>query len=238
MIARLRAANHSQPTDRDRPIRSFVLRQGRITRAQLRAFDAHWPRFGLEVDGATHDFDVVFGRRAPRVLEIGFGNGEALLWSATADPQRDFLGIEVHRPGVGRMLNALARSEIENVRLFQHDAVETLNTAFSASSLDEIRIWFPDPWHKTRHHKRRLIQPPFVAILCSRLCPGGRLHLATDWADYARQMRDVLDACTGLRSAAGPRAALPRPACRPPTHFEQRGLRLGHSVFDLLYERR
>jgi len=229
-------------TEGVRKVRSFVLRQGRFTEAQQRAFDLLWPRFGLDYapearDGAPRDFDTAFSRRAPRILEIGFGNGEALRYSAARDPARDHIGIEVHAPGVGRLLNALAEDGATNVRLYHHDAVEVLEREIADASLDEVRIYFPDPWHKKRHHKRRLVNPPFAALLVRKLAPGGRLHLATDWQDYAEQMWDVLDATPGLTNTAGPRGHVPRPDWRPQTHFESRGQRLGHGVWDLLYRR-
>ncbi|HLT43937.1 MAG TPA: tRNA (guanosine(46)-N7)-methyltransferase TrmB [Luteimonas sp.] len=220
-----------------RAIRSFVLRQGRFTEAQQRAFEALWPRYGLDYTGTARDFDAVFGRSAPRVLEIGFGNGEALRFAAAHDPGRDLIGIEVHAPGVGRLLNALAADDAANVRVYHHDAVEVLRSEIADASLDEIRIYFPDPWHKKRHNKRRLVQPAFAALLVRKLATNGRLHLATDWRDYAEQMWDVLDATPGLRNRAGPRGHVPRPDWRPQTHFETRGQRLGHGVWDLLYDR-
>ena len=220
-----------------RTVRSFVLRQGRFTAAQQRAFEALWPRFGLDYDGKPRDFDQVFGRDAPRVLEIGFGNGEALRHAAAADPARDLIGIEVHAPGVGRVLNALSDDDARNARVYHHDAVEVLRNEIADGALDEIRIYFPDPWHKKRHNKRRLVQPALAALLADKLAVGGRLHLATDWHDYAEQMWDVLDATPGLRNRAGPREHVPRPAWRPQTHFETRGQSLGHGVWDLLYDR-
>jgi tRNA (guanine-N7-)-methyltransferase len=220
-----------------RTIRSFVLRQGRFTPAQQRAFDALWPRFGLDYTGEPRDFDAVFGRQSRRVLEIGFGNGEALRYSARLDPARDHVGIEVHAPGVGRLLNGLAEDDSEHVRIYHHDAVEVLEQEVADQSLDEIRIYFPDPWHKKRHHKRRLLQPAFARLLVRKLAINGRLHLATDWQDYAEQMWDVLDATPGLSNRAGPRGHVPRPEWRPQTHFESRGQRLGHGVWDLLYDR-
>lgn len=220
-----------------RRIRSFVLRQGRFTPAQQRAFDELWPRYGLDYTGAARDFDAVFGRRAPRVLEIGFGNGEALRFACANDPDRDYVGIEVHAPGVGRLLNAVAADGSTNVRVYHHDAVEVLRNEVAEGSLQEVRIYFPDPWHKARHHKRRLVQPEFAALLASRLAPGGLLHLATDWEAYAEHMWDVLDATPGLANRAGPRGSLPRPPWRPQTHFESRGMKLGHGVRDLLYDR-
>ena len=220
-----------------RRIRSFVLRQGRFTPAQQRAFDEQWPRFGLDYTGQPRDFDAVFGRRAHRVLEIGFGNGEALRFAVQHDPARDYLGLEVHAPGVGRLLNALADDDARHVRVYRHDAVEVLENEVADGALDEVRIYFPDPWHKKRHHKRRLVQPAFAALLVRKLRVGGRLHLATDWEAYAEHMWDVLEATPGLRNVAGPRGAVPRPDWRPQTHFETRGQRLGHGVWDLLYDR-
>ncbi len=220
-----------------RRIRSFVLRQGRLTPAQEKALERLWPRYGLDHAGAERDFDAAFGRSAPRVLEIGFGNGEALLHACRHEPGRDFVGVEVHRPGVGRLLREAEAAGVDNLRVYCHDAVEVLTHEIPPASLAEVRIYFPDPWHKARHHKRRLIQPGFVALLCSRLARGGLLHLATDWADYAEHMWDVLDAEAALRNRAGPRGHVPRPAWRPQTHFESRGQRLGHGVWDLLYDR-
>ncbi|WP_396615718.1 tRNA (guanosine(46)-N7)-methyltransferase TrmB [Lysobacter soli] len=220
-----------------RQVRSFVLRQGRFTEAQQRAFDTLWPRYGLDYTGTPRDFDAAFGRSAPRVLEIGFGNGEALRFAAQHDHARDLIGIEVHAPGVGRLLNALAQDEAQHVRLYHHDAVEVLRNEIADGALDEIRIYFPDPWHKKRHNKRRLVQPEFANLLVAKLAPGGRLHLATDWQDYAEQMWDVLDATPGLVNRAGPRGSVERPQWRPQTHFETRGQKLGHGVWDLLYDR-
>ena len=220
-----------------REIRSFVLRQGRFTEAQQRAFSEQWPRLGLDYLGKPRDFDSVFGRSAPRVLEIGFGNGEALRFAAQHDAARDYIGIEVHAPGVGRLLNALAETATQHVRLYHHDAVEVLQNEIANGSLDEIRIYFPDPWHKKRQNKRRLIQPEFAALLVSKLASGGRLHVATDWYDYAVQMWEVLDAAPGLVNRAGPRGHVARPEWRPQTHFETRGQKLGHGVWDLLYDR-
>jgi len=220
-----------------RPIRSFVLRSGRITPAQQRAFAQHWARFGLEYTGEPGDFDTVFARAAPRVVEIGFGNGEALCFAASNQPELDFIGIEVHTPGVGKLLNDLAGASLGNVRIFRHDAVEVMRHAIAPASLAQVRVYFPDPWHKKRHHKRRLIQPEFVELLGSRLLAGGILHLATDWAEYATHMMDVLEASTQFENIAGPRTAVARPPWRLPTRFEGRGLRLGHQVADLLYRK-
>ena len=224
-------------TEGHRQIRSFVLRQGRFSPAQQRAFEQQWSRFGIDYSGRPRDFDEVFGRSAPRVLEIGFGNGEALRFAGQHDHDRDLIGIEVHAPGVGRLLNALAADDAQNVRVYHHDAVEVLANEVADGSLDEIRIYFPDPWHKKRHNKRRLVQPEFAALLVRKLAPGGRLHLATDWHDYAEQMWDVLDATDGIVNRAGRRGSVPRPDWRPQTHFETRGQKLGHGVWDLLYDR-
>jgi tRNA (guanine-N7-)-methyltransferase len=224
-------------TDGVRKVRSFVLRQGRFTDAQQRAFDELWPRFGLDYSGTLRDFDAAFGRSAKRILEIGFGNGQALRHSTQLDPARDHIGIEVHAPGVGRLLNALAEDNAGNVRLYHHDAVEVLQHEIADGTLDEVRIYFPDPWHKKRHHKRRLINDAFAALLVRKLASDGRLHLATDWQDYAEQMWDVLETTAGLSNTAGPRGHVARPAWRPQTHFETRGQNLGHGVWDLLYTR-
>ena len=224
-------------TEGHRKVRSFVLRQGRFTDAQQRAFDTLWPRFGLDYTGTPRDFDSAFGRKAKRILEIGFGNGEALRFSAQHDSVRDHIGIEVHAPGVGRLLNALADDDAGNVRVYHHDAVEVLEHEIADGTLDEVRIYFPDPWHKKRHNKRRLVNPEFAALLVRKLAADGRLHLATDWHDYAEQMWDELDATPGIANRAGPRGAVARPDWRPQTHFETRGQKLGHGVWDLLYDR-
>ena len=220
-----------------RRIRSFVLREGRMTPAQERAFTTQWPRYGIDYTGTQQDFAARFGRTAPLVLEIGFGNGEALAWASEHDGARDYLGIEVHGPGVGRLMNALAARDASNVRLYRHDAVEVLEHEIAPGTLAEVRIWFPDPWHKARHHKRRLIQPAFVALLATRVAPGGLLHLATDWQPYAEHMLETLEAAPDWRNAVGPGRYADKPDWRIETHFERRGLNLGHGVHDLLYRR-
>jgi tRNA (guanine-N7-)-methyltransferase len=227
----------ANPAGHLRRIRSFVLREGRMTDAQQRAFDAYWSRFGVDVTDATVNLDTLFGRRAPHVLEIGFGNGEALAWASEHDAQRDFIGIEVHGPGVGRLMNALTARDARNVRVFRHDAVEVLERVIAPGVLDEVRIWFPDPWHKKRHNKRRLIQPEFVALLASRMAPGGLLHLATDWQAYAEHMLAVMEAAPGWCNDVAPGQYAVKPAWRIETHFERRGLNLGHGVWDLLYRK-
>jgi len=224
-------------TLRQRPIRSFVLRQGKMTDAQKRAFEQHWDKYGLQCAGIVRDFDEIFQRRAERVLEVGFGNGEQLVFAAGNEPERDFIGVEVHGPGVGRLLNSAAEAGFANLRVYQHDAVEVLREEIADGALDEVRIYFPDPWHKKKHNKRRLVNPAFVAMLCDKLRPGGLLHLATDWQAYAEQMLDVCEAEPRLRNEAGPRATVPRPQWRRQTHFETRGQKLGHGVWDLLFER-
>jgi len=224
-------------TEGKRKVRSFVLRQGRFTQAQQRAFVLHWSQYGVEYQGQMRDLNALFGRNAPKVLEIGFGNGDALRASAQQDVGLDYIGIEVHAPGVGRLLNALAEDGSQHVRVYHHDAVEVLQHEIMDGALAQIRIWFPDPWHKKRHHKRRLIQPAFAALLPRKLKPGGILHLTTDWHEYAEHMWDILDSTPGLHNQAGPCGHVPRPPWRIETHFERRGIKRGHGVWDLLYTR-
>jgi tRNA (guanine-N7-)-methyltransferase len=231
--ARRLASGLSDERGHPRAIRSFVTRAGRITAAQERALEELWPRYGIEVAHAPLDLEALFGRPARKVAEIGFGNGENLLALAASRPQDDFLGIEVHRPGVGRLLLQLKERELTNVRVVCHDAVEVLERNLCAGSLDEILILFPDPWPKKRHHKRRLIQPAFAALIAERLKSGGVLRLATDWEPYAEEMLATLSAESRLRNLAGETGFVPRPSERPPTRFERRGERLGHKVWDL-----
>ena len=221
-----------------RPIRSYVLRTGRMTPGQQRAFDQSWARWGLEYGDGLLDFEASFGRPGPRVLEIGFGMGQSLVSMAAAAPATNFLGIEVHRPGVGKLLHGMAEQGIDNIRVYCHDAVEVLRDCIAPESLDGIQIFFPDPWHKKKHNKRRLIQPPFVAQLVNRLKVGGTLHLATDWEDYAQQMMAVLSSEPGLANQSAEGKFTPRPEYRPLTKFELRGERLGHGVWDLVFERK
>jgi tRNA (guanine-N7-)-methyltransferase len=221
-----------------RPIRSFVMRAGRMTVGQTRALEELWPRYGVEFTPLPLSIDAVFGRTAPRTLEIGFGNGEHLARLAAAHPERDYLGIEVHRPGVGHLLMLAAAGSLTNVRVSTHDAVEVLSEQLVPESLDEVLILFPDPWHKKRHHKRRLIQAPFLELLASRLRPGGVLRLATDWEEYAQQMLEVLSAASAWFANQSPGGDfMPRPEERAPTRFEKRGARLGHGVWDLEFRR-
>lgn len=228
----------SQNTHHPRSIRSFVTRAGRTTPGQQRALEQLWPKYGLEFASRTLDTREVFGRDAPCVLEIGFGNGENLAALAAARADCDFLGVEVHRPGVGRLLLALETHSLGNVRIICHDAVEVIGLQLAPASLDEILVLFPDPWPKKRHHKRRLIQEPFAQLLASRLKPGGVLRLATDWQPYAIEMLQTLNALASLRNLAPDGAYVPRPGERVPTRFERRGERLGHEVWDLAFRRR
>lgn len=218
-----------------KPIRSFVLRQGRVSNAQRRAVDTLLPRFGIGFSSAPCDFDVAFGRRAPRFLEIGFGMGESTAQIAAANPQHDYIGVEVHTPGVGGLLRLIEAGSLENIRIVQHDAVEVVTHMIAPGSLSGIHVFFPDPWPKKRHQKRRLLQPAFVHTLAERLRPGGYFHVATDWEDYAAQILAVLSAEPLLQNTAADFA--PRPAHRPLTKFESRGLKLGHGVWDVVFTR-
>jgi tRNA (guanine-N7-)-methyltransferase len=229
--------NDSSDAPIRRSIRSFVLRTGRATAGQLRALEELWPKYGV-VDEGILDLDKIFGRRAPRMLEIGFGAGEALLYFAQAHPELDCLGIEVHRPGVGHLMLGAEELGLTNIRVMDRDAVEVLRNQLSAASLAALHIFFPDPWHKKRHHKRRLIQPPFVELLARVIEPQGVLRLATDWEHYALQMREVLDASSQFENAAGVEGFVPRNELRPLTRFERRGHRLGHGVWDLEFRRK
>ncbi len=207
-----------------------------MTEAQDRAWRELWPRFGIEPGDEPIDLAAVFGRDAPRTLEIGFGNGDTLLALASTQPERDFLGIEVHRPGVGHLLLRIAEAGLKNVRVICRDAVEVLERCIPAGSLDEVLIYFPDPWPKKRHHKRRIVQPGFVELVATRLRPGGVLRMATDWEHYAQQMLEVAGACAALSNESD-EEFVPRPQSRPPTRFERRGQRLGHGVRDLAFRR-
>ena len=211
-------------------------REGRITRAQEQALTRLWPRYGLEAD-ARLDLEACFRRHAPRTLEIGFGNGETLACMADQESASDFLGIEVHRPGIGHLLLALERRELDNVRVISADAIQVLKTCLSDAALDRGLLFFPDPWPKKRHHKRRIVQPDFVELLALKLRTGGILHIATDWENYAQHMLEVMAGAASFRNRAGAGNTSARPDYRPVTKFEQRGLRLGHKVTDLLFER-
>ena len=222
-------------TAEHRPIRSFVLRQGRVSNAQQRAHDNLLPVYGISYAPQPINLDVTFGRSAPAILEIGFGMGETTATIAAAHPENNYLGIEVHTPGVGSLLKEIGERELANVRIIQHDAVEVLQNMIAPGSFDGAHIFFPDPWPKKRHHKRRLIQPPLVALLASRLKSGAYLHAATDWQEYAEQILDVFSREPLLKNTADGFA--PRPGYRPQTKFETRGLKLGHGVWDIIFRR-
>ena len=224
-------------TDHPRSIRSYVTRAGRITDAQQRALAQLWPKYGIEFALEPLEAGALYGRDAPRTLEIGFGNGENLAALAQAHPQHDFLGIEVHRPGVGRLLRVLESQQLTNVRLVCHDAVEVLAQQIAPQWLQEILIFFPDPWPKKRHHKRRLLQPAFAQQLAERLVPGGVLRIATDWQPYALEMLATLATVAQLQNLAADDTFVARPVERQPTRFERRGARLGHEVWDLAFQR-
>lgn len=226
--------------DHHRPVRSYVLRQSRVSNAQRRAYDELLPRHGIAYAPQRLDLDAVFGRAARKILEIGFGMGETTADIAAAHPENDYLGIEVHTPGVGSLLKAIDERGLANLRLIQHDAVEVVRDMIAEDSLAGVHIFFPDPWPKKRHHKRRLIQPALARLLAERLRPGGYLHCATDWQDYAEQILAVLAAEPLLKNTADARMGgfAPRPAYRPLTKFESRGMKLGHDVWDIVFRRR
>jgi tRNA (guanine-N7-)-methyltransferase len=221
-----------------RRIRSFVLRAGRTTPAQERALAELWPVYGIDLPEGVLDLAAVFGREAPRCLEIGFGAGEVIGALAENNPHIDYLGIEVHRSGVGRLLLRAEHSDLKNLRVICSDAVDVLRDHIVDGALDEMLVFFPDPWHKKRHRKRRLIEPSFAALASARLRGGGVLRLATDWQAYAEQMLEVCNAEPALESLSPAGSFVPRPEFRPPTRFERRGERLGHGVWDLAYARR
>jgi len=224
-------------SDHPRSIRSFVTRSGRITEAQQRALARLWPKYGIEFSSTRLEAIAVYGRDAPRTLEIGFGNGANLGALALAHPERDFLGVEVHRAGVGRLLRTLESQQLTNVRIICHDAVEVLAHQIPPRWLQEILIFFPDPWPKKRHHKRRLIQNAFARLLAARLATGGVLRIATDWQPYALDMLTTLAAIAQLHNLAADGTFVSRPAEREPTRFERRGARLGNQVYDLAFRR-
>jgi len=219
-----------------RPIRSFVKREGKLTSGQQNAIEQLWPTHGVDLGNDPLDFAQLFGRKAKTVLEIGFGNGVSLADMAETHSQINFFGIEVHRPGVGSLLVQTKQRGLQNIRVSQDDAVQVLEQQIADQSLRRVQIFFPDPWHKKRHHKRRLIQPAFVETLLSKLEPGGHIHVATDWQNYAEHILEVLSANNELRNTADDYA--PKPAYRPSTKYEERGRRLGHGVWDLVFKKR
>ena len=225
----------AEDTVRRRTVRSFVVRAGRMTGAQRRALAELGDRYLFDFAGEPLDLDSLFGRRAPRTVEIGFGAGDALVALASSEPARDFLGIEVYPPGVGRLLASCHEAGLENVRVAMADAFDVLESWLAPSSVEEVLVWFPDPWPKKRHHKRRLVQPWFATLVHRVLQPDGRLYLATDWEPYAEHMLEVLDSHPGFSNCAAPDRFMPRPARRSETRFESRGRRRGHRVFDLAW---
>ena len=220
-----------------RPIRSFVKREGRLTKGQQRALDELWDKFGISNDDQVLDLDKVFNRNVSKVLEIGFGNGHSLAEMAIEHTDEDYLGIEVHRPGVGALLLLIEEHDLSNIRLMCDDAVEILKHRVADNSLDRAQLFFPDPWHKKRHHKRRIIKPDFVSLIAQKLKHGGLFHMATDWEDYALQMVEVMSESTIFENTASGGDFVTRPDYRPLTKFEQRGKRLGHGVWDLIYKK-
>ncbi|HAZ94829.1 MAG TPA: tRNA (guanosine(46)-N7)-methyltransferase TrmB [Porticoccaceae bacterium] len=226
-----------RPEYRKKSIRSYVVRAGRMTDGQRNAFDTSWPAYGLKLADGAIDTDAVFGRTGPKVLEIGFGMGDSLLQMAAAEPETDFIGIEVHPPGVGTLMNTAKAEGISNLRIYLADANDVLEECFASQSIDRLQLYFPDPWHKKKHNKRRIVQPQFVQLVREKLRPGGVLHMATDWEHYAEQMLETLDAAEGFENIAGIGQYSSRPDYRPMTKFEKRGERLGHGVWDLIYKK-
>lgn len=226
-----------KPQIRPKAIRSYVIRSGRMTESQRTAYDQHWDAYGLDLANGIYDLTALFGRESSKILEIGFGMGDSLIDMCAADPDSDFIGVEVHPPGVGRAMNRAADLELTNLRVFLADAKDVLLECLPDGSLARVQIYFPDPWHKKKHHKRRLLQPEFVQLVASKLQPGGLMHMATDWEAYAEQMNEVLKAEPVFANQSEYGEYVERPSWRPETKFERRGARLGHSVWDLLYKK-
>ena len=227
----------AEDTSKHRAIKSFVMRAGRMTEGQQRGLDQGWPKFGLQLEDGLRDFDQVFGRTAPRTFEIGFGMGHSTLEMAAASPEQDFIGVEVHRPGVGALLNGLMTQNLSNMRVYSCDAMDVLRTCVADASLDRVLLFFPDPWHKAKHNKRRIVQPAFAELVRRKLKVGGGLHMATDWQPYAEYMLEVMNVAPGYQNLAADGQYVPRPTERPTTKFERRGERLGHGVWDLKFQR-
>ncbi|MBB3169904.1 tRNA (guanosine(46)-N7)-methyltransferase TrmB [Simiduia aestuariiviva] len=226
-----------RPEYKKKSIRSFVIRAGRMTPAQRSAFERQWAQYGLSLFSGPLDADAAFGRSAPLVLEVGFGMGDSLLAMAKAEPDKNFIGIEVHPPGVGRLLNNAADAGITNLRVYMADANDVLSDCIAEESLARFQLYFPDPWHKKKHQKRRIVQPAFAQMVRTKLTPGGVFHLATDWEHYADHMMEVMSNAEGFSNQAGEYLFAERPDYRPITKFEKRGERLGHGVWDLLFEK-
>ncbi|WOT04282.1 tRNA (guanosine(46)-N7)-methyltransferase TrmB [Shewanella youngdeokensis] len=220
-----------------RKVRSFVLREGRLTKGQAQAIEQQWPSMGLDYTPEPIDLVEVFGREADTVLEIGFGMGASLVEMAKASPELNFIGIEVHKPGVGSCLSVAAEAGVTNLRVYHHDALEVLENSIAVESLARVQLFFPDPWHKKRHHKRRIVQAPFVELIRSKLKVGGVFHLATDWENYSEHMLEVLSGAPGYKNQSTTGDVVERPDHRPLTKFEARGHRLGHGVWDIMFER-
>ena len=221
-----------------RTIRSFVRREGRMTSSQKQALENLWPRFGIEPENGVIDFEILFGRNAPVVFEIGFGMGDSLANMALLYPEKNYLGIDVHRPGVGNLLKKIEENNITNIRIMCSDAVEVLKNNIAAESLDAVYLFFPDPWPKKKHHKRRIVQPAFVQLIRSKLKNGGVFHLATDWENYAEHMVEVMQSAEGFGNKGNESGFIERPDYRPLTKFENRGIKLGHGVWDILFEKK
>lgn len=215
-----------------RRIRSFVMRTGRLTHSQSRALEQLWPEHGLDI--SQHISETTFAKQQPLVLEIGFGNGESLASMAQNHPELNFIGIEVHTPGVGHLLSLIEKHGLTNIKIYEHDAVEVLEQCIADSSIHRLQLFFPDPWHKKRHHKRRLVQTAFADLVTKKLSAGGHWHIATDWEDYARHCLDILEPHEGLNNTSEA-LFIPKPSYRPETKFERRGQRLGHGTWDLLF---
>lgn len=221
-----------------REIRSFVLRQGKITRGQEKALQDLLPRYGIAYDNSLTNLNESFGREAPKIIEIGFGMGHATWQIAKNNPLNDYLGVEVHLPGVGALLMHIEENNVENIRVIRHDAVEVLRNMIANNSINGFHIYFPDPWHKKRHHKRRIIQEKFIELICDKLVTGGYIHIATDWEDYAHWILDVLNQVQRLQNTSETNTYIPRPDFRPLTKFENRGINLGHGVWDIMFTKK
>ena len=223
--------------DKRREIKSFVLRQGRLTVAQQNALDNHWREYGIDFSEQLLDTNTLFGNKNETILEIGFGNGESLLQQAIRQPQYNFIGIEVHGPGVGHLIHEAQNRRVPNIKVIRHDAVEVLEQQIADASIRQLQLFFPDPWHKKRHHKRRIIKPAFIQLVNQKLKTGGRFHMATDWQHYAEQVLEAMDNTSSFRNISGQGHYSPNRGARCETKFERRGIRLGHGVWDLIYEK-